>query len=95
MFSASFRRDSLPDLLRFPLGFSKHEHVSRPYRSLDVSSDNSSFVAALKDADTYLDDFARNSGSTYDLGNFSRRNRFFASFFHRTHDYALAPLFFS
>jgi hypothetical protein len=38
---------ALPDLFRFSLSLSKHENVVKPDRSLDISSDNSSFVAAF------------------------------------------------
>jgi hypothetical protein len=38
---------ALPDLFRFSLSLSKHENVVEPDRSLDVSSNNSSLVAAF------------------------------------------------
>jgi hypothetical protein len=38
---------ALPDLFRFSLSLSKHENVVKPNRSLDISSNNSTLVAAF------------------------------------------------
>src|SRR5436309_13070895 len=82
---------ALPDLFRFSLSLSKHENVVQPDRSLYVSSNNSSLVAALSDSDSNLNNFSRNPGPSDDLCDFGRDEWFVRSVFSLAH--LPAPVF--
>ncbi len=64
--------DSLPDFLRFPLSLAQHQNVVETDGTLDIPCDNSAFIATFQNSNSDLDDFASDTCTADDLGDFSR-----------------------
>jgi hypothetical protein len=63
--------DSLPDLLRFPLGLAKHQNVVKTDRTFNVPCYDPALIASFQYPDPDLDYFACYAGPSDNLSYFS------------------------